>query len=60
MSGPAIDANCSVNSSGYTPSSIVDVLHNIPHVNIDLDSSPSEFETSFDYFQVMTNTVDGL
>lgn len=48
----SIVEECSVNNSGYSPSSIVNVFHDIPHVNIDLDSSPSQFETSLDYFQV--------
>ena len=45
-------SSCSNDSSGYRPSSIVDAFHNIPHVDIDLEPSSSQFKVTVDYFQV--------
>ena len=43
---------CSNMSSGYASSSLVDAFHGIPHRDIDLNDSPTEFELSLDYFEV--------
>lgn len=46
--------NCSTSSS-FQPSELVTSFHNIPHVDIDLNQSPSDFEISLDYFEVSPN-----
>ena len=44
----------SCNSSSYDPSSMVESFHDIPHVDIDLNDSPDEFDTDREYFEVRT------
>lgn len=44
--------SCSAQDSGYMPSATVAAFHNIPHVDIDLNPSPENFELSLDYFEV--------
>ena len=43
---------CSAQGSGYMPSATVAAFHNIPHVDIDLNPSPENFELTLDYFEV--------
>ncbi len=40
------------NSSSYDPSSLVESFHDVPHVDIDLNSSPDTFDLDLDYFEV--------
>ena len=44
--------SCSNGSSSYDPTDIVTAFHNIPHVDIDLKDSSSQFDISLEYFQV--------
>ena len=47
-----MSSSCSAQGSGYMPSAMVAAFHNIPHVDIDLNPSPENFELSLDYFEV--------
>ena len=40
------------NSSSFDPSSLVESFHGIPHVDIDLNDSPTDFDTDQEYFEV--------
>lgn len=45
--------SCSNGSSSYDPTDIVNAFHNIPHVDIDLKDSSSQFDITLDYFQAV-------
>jgi len=47
-----MSSSCSAQGSGYMPTATVAAFHNIPHVDIDLNPSPENFELSLDYFEV--------
>ena len=40
--------NC---SSGFQASNLVTGFHNIPHVDIDLNRIPADFQITLDYFE---------
>lgn len=44
--------SCEDIGSDYSPNSLVRAFHDIPHVDIDLDSSPDQFETTSEYLEV--------
>ena len=50
--------SCSNGSSSYDPTDIVNAFHNIPHVDIDLKDSSSQFDITLDYFQVSSHSIN--
>ena len=51
--------SCAALSSGYEPSALVTAFHSIPHVDIDLNPSPDDFQLSLEYFEVSWPGVVG-
>lgn len=39
-------SSCLSTGSGYDPSSAVEAFHGIPHIDIDLQDSPEQFDPS--------------
>ncbi len=52
--------SCSENGSGYTPSSIVNAFHGVPHFDIDLAQSSADFDASLGYFEVRTTPITSI
>lgn len=48
--------NCSL-SSGFQASNLVTGFHNIPHVDIDLNRIPADFQITLDYFEASLETL---
>lgn len=50
-------SSCLATGSGYDPSSAVEAFHGIPHIDIDLQDSPEQFDPSNSKYWEVNNAL---
>lgn len=50
-------SSCLATGSGYDPSSAVEAFHGIPHIDIDLQDSPEQFDPSNSKYWEVNNAT---
>lgn len=58
--GSAAMSSCLATGSGYDPSSAVEAFHDIPHIDIDLQDSPEQFDPSNSKYWEVKNNASSL